>query len=57
MLIAKSSGPSLPTWIQKDALSANNGVGIQIITTPEPATIGILTMGSLVVSIFGRKKW
>jgi hypothetical protein len=49
-------GESNSSWITKKDVGVNNNVGISIIMVPEPATIGILTMGSLVISIFGRKK-
>jgi hypothetical protein len=54
-LIARSSVGS-SSFIEKDAIGVNGGVGIKIVTIPEPATIGILAMGSLAISIFGKKK-
>jgi hypothetical protein len=57
-LIARSSSSvGSFSWIQKDSLGVNNNdAGIEIIMVPEPATIGILTMGSLAVSAFSRKR-
>jgi hypothetical protein len=55
-LIARSSGVGSSSWIDKEVVGVNDGVGIEIIMVPEPATIGILTMGSLAVSALGRKR-
>ncbi|MFH0868911.1 MAG: PEP-CTERM sorting domain-containing protein, partial [archaeon] len=58
-LIARnSSGDGSESWIQKDMLGVNggDGAGIEIIMVPEPATVGILTIGSLAISAFGRKR-
>lgn len=54
-LTARTGSGSNSSWINKNIVGVNNNIGISIMI-PEPATVGILAMGSLTISIFGRKK-